>query len=236
MRGISFLALSAVFLVTSVWLVLGGSLTGLALRDQDKLLIMLGAGVGTGAFYVAALQRWFSDQDEVPPHLRRSAGSARLTQIATPLAAIAIFGAILLLREPTIAVARDRAVAALIVLLGAAALIALIALLAELASGRGLEVESHWGGLGGSLGGWSISAPVVALLIVLACLGGMVALVAPMADEKGEKSEAVATPAPGPSPAPSPDPSPSPSASPSPAASPSASPAPAATTAGPSSQ
>jgi uncharacterized membrane protein len=98
---------------------------------------------------------------------------AALTHALAPLAAIALIGTAVLLSRAAPTGARAGSI---IFLLGAAGLIALLALIAELASGKGVDVESHWGGLGGALGGWSISSPVVMVLLLLASLGGMVAI------------------------------------------------------------
>jgi hypothetical protein len=57
--------------------------------------------------------------------------------------------------------------AALILLLGAGALFTIIAAAERLIAGSEVEVSSHWGGLGGSLGGWRISQTAILLLLAL---------------------------------------------------------------------
>lgn len=44
-----------------------------------------------------------------------------------------------------------------------------------LASGEAFEIRSHWGGLGGGIGGWSVSRPVV-LVTLAVLLGGLAIL------------------------------------------------------------
>ncbi|MCG8460073.1 MAG: hypothetical protein MI919_27640, partial [Holophagales bacterium] len=59
----------------------------------------------------------------------------------------------------------------------AAVLGALVLMLAEIVADRGEEgftVESHWGGLGGGVGGWRISEPLVAVLAGLLLSGLLV--------------------------------------------------------------
>ena len=46
----------------------------------------------------------------------------------------------------------------------------LVAMFVAVRRGEGFEIESHWGGLGGGLGGWRVSAPLVYLFGVVAVL------------------------------------------------------------------
>jgi hypothetical protein len=84
--------------------------------------------------------------------------------------------------------------------------------------GEGVSIESHWGGLGGGLGGFHVSPPVIYLLgiVLLLMISSAVAWRAYAPPDKGEvqkpqqqKSDAAQEAA-------SPSPSPSPSATPQP--------------------
>jgi hypothetical protein len=77
----------------------------------------------------------------------------------------------------------------------------------SLGRGEGVSIESHWGGLGGGIGGFRFSTPfiyllgIVFLLVVLSAMAWQV-YVAPQ--------QAQVSPSPSPSPSPKPSPSPSP--------------------------
>ena len=144
-------------------------LTGLPPRFEELLLC-------AGSFLLGAM--WLTLARPQAASIDRLANAARLYVSLAPIAGLALLGAIFILRDPG-STPHEKQVGALVLLLGGAALMALVTLLFELASGKDVGIESHWGGLGGSLGGWSLSSPIVALLIVLSCLGGIVALVAP---------------------------------------------------------
>lgn len=45
--------------------------------------------------------------------------------------------------------------------------------------GDGFAIESHWGGLGGGLGGWRISRPLIFLIAALVCAGLTFAVASP---------------------------------------------------------
>lgn len=66
--------------------------------------------------------------------------------------------------------------AVLLFLCGSAALILVSATIRHLNAGRTIEVTSHSGGLGGSLGGWRISGVAVMALLILFLVGAIVAL------------------------------------------------------------
>jgi hypothetical protein len=61
-----------------------------------------------------------------------------------------------------------------IVILGGVAVIAASAAIARFEKGDRVEMESHWGGLGGGLGGWRISAVTILSLLALAFAGAAV--------------------------------------------------------------
>jgi hypothetical protein len=54
--------------------------------------------------------------------------------------------------------------------------------LRSLEHGDGFAVESHWGGLGGGLGGWRVSRPLMFLIGALACAGLTFAVASPYLD------------------------------------------------------
>jgi hypothetical protein len=94
----------------------------------------------------------------------------------------------------------------------------------SLRSGDGVAIESHWGGLGGGIAGWRVSAPLIYLLGIVFLLGVSATLAwrifPPPKDLAGQTQ--VASPSPSPSPSPTsapPSSSPSPSVRPSPPAS-----------------
>jgi hypothetical protein len=51
-----------------------------------------------------------------------------------------------------------------------------VALIQDLGAGKQLMVETHWGGLGGGLGGWRISRPAIYFVCMLV-FGGLFVLV-----------------------------------------------------------
>ena len=76
-----------------------------------------------------------------------TAGSTLLTRIYIPL--LAPFRSVLL------------------ILAGLVLLIFISALVRSLSRGENVSVESHWGGLGGGIAGWRLSAPLVYLLVIV---------------------------------------------------------------------
>ncbi len=56
--------------------------------------------------------------------------------------------------------------------LGSALFVMVWGLLRSVERGESIEVTTHWGGLGGGLGGWRVSPPVIFLVGTL-CFGGM---------------------------------------------------------------
>jgi hypothetical protein len=72
--------------------------------------------------------------------------------------------------------ALDAGVAALLFVSAAGTLIAAAYALGALRSGEGIGVSSHWGGLGGGLGGWRLTPATPALLLALIFFGASVAI------------------------------------------------------------
>jgi hypothetical protein len=62
------------------------------------------------------------------------------------------------------------------ILAAAGALIALSRVFRLIEDGGPIEIESNWGGLGGGLGGWRLSAAAALVLVTLAFAGGAFAL------------------------------------------------------------
>lgn len=65
--------------------------------------------------------------------------------------------------------------AALLLIFGSAALLVAVAVAATLKEKVGLEITSHWGGLGGGVGGWRVSPAVTGVLLALVFIGAAVA-------------------------------------------------------------
>ena len=110
-------------------------------------------------------------------------------------------------------------------LLGLFAIVLLILLWAfgsAIRNGDGVAIENHWGGLGGGIGGWRLSAPLIYLLGIVFMLGVSVTIAWRLFPAPKEAASS-STPPPSPSPTAAETPSPSPSASPVVRPSPSAS-------------
>jgi hypothetical protein len=75
--------------------------------------------------------------------------------------------------------------AIVVVAFGSAALTAATFAIERLAKGDTIEMQSHWGGLGGVLGGWRLSPTASLLLVALVFAGGAAGVVA--ARDKGER-------------------------------------------------
>ncbi len=73
--------------------------------------------------------------------------------------------------------------AALVLICGTLTLLAASYALEGLARGDEIEVNSHWGGLGGSLGGWRVSPITTLLLLALIFLGATITAGAGEGDE-----------------------------------------------------
>ena len=117
-----------------------------------------------------------SGDDTLPPWLGTAIGAAAMLLI--------------------VAVAGGKAkpvTAATLLLAGTSALLATIRALAALRRGDGVAVDSHWGGLGGALGGWRLSGPTAITLFALLLLGATVALAAIADDVTGNATITNAT-------------------------------------------
>lgn len=91
-------------------------------------------------------------------------------------ASVAIAAAAVLLIGGAIAGTVKPLPAALVLILGSATLLLALAAAERLKAGDGVEFNSHWGGLGGSLGGWKISSTTILLLLALIFLGAVIAV------------------------------------------------------------
>jgi hypothetical protein len=78
-----------------------------------------------------------------------------------------------------------------VIILGGVAVIAAAAAIARFEKGDRVELESHWGGLGGGLGGWRVSAVTILSLLALVFAGA--ALVAANAVKPGTTGTTQAT-------------------------------------------
>jgi len=84
--------------------------------------------------------------------------------------------------------------AMLILLLGSAALVAMAQVIDRLQRGESIELQSHWGGLGGAIGGWRLS-PVTSLLLLALILTGSAIGVGVGGGKKGEQDSKINPPA-----------------------------------------
>ncbi|HEY5724276.1 MAG TPA: hypothetical protein VIT45_18345 [Allosphingosinicella sp.] len=73
--------------------------------------------------------------------------------------------------------------AAMTLLLGGGALFTILAVADRLVAGAEVEVSSHWGGLGGSLGGWRISQTAILIVVALILVSATVALSGGLAEQ-----------------------------------------------------
>lgn len=86
-----------------------------------------------------------------------------------------------------------------VVALGGLAIASFFLCVGAMESGEGFGLESHWGGLGGGVGGWRLTRPTVFLLAALFLAGASVTTVLGTApsdrDKKDEASEGPTIPA-----------------------------------------
>lgn len=71
----------------------------------------------------------------------------------------------------------DSVAAIAAVVLGGLAIASFGLFVFSLEGGEGVGVESHWGGLGGSVGGWRLTTPLVFLLLTVFFAGAMTAAI-----------------------------------------------------------
>lgn len=67
--------------------------------------------------------------------------------------------------------------AVLLVVLGALAVASFGMFIHSLGGGDGVGVESHWGGIGGGVGGWRVTTPLIFLLLTIFFAGLLTASV-----------------------------------------------------------
>ncbi len=106
---------------------------------------------------------------DVRPRLRPQADRAAL------LLGVAIAGIVILLLVTAVMGRINPISAALIIICGTLALFAGMHVVEGLARGETIEVNSHWGGLGGSMGGWRLSPLATMLIVALILLGATLA-------------------------------------------------------------
>lgn len=135
---------------------------------DPRLLPLIGVPLGLGLGVLFG-DLWFRVPPDEHPLRRRERHSS-----AVVLLTLLFSGALLL------AAVLNEAVkplsGALVLLCGTAALLTLIVALRGIADDRPVELRSHWGGLGGSQGGWRISGTAVALLLTLVLISTTVAV------------------------------------------------------------
>lgn len=82
--------------------------------------------------------------------------------------------------------------AAVILILGTIMLPVTFATLDALAEDEGVRFDTHWGGLGGSLGGWRLSRAATLILLLLALGGAVVGASMGLAPEEKKKADEAA--------------------------------------------
>lgn len=164
MRRFAIVAMAANVLL---WIALAlGPPFRLGWMDSPTLLALLGGGL-TLAVGGVLLTGWYRGRtteasSDSPPE---PAPAARTSLALLTAIAVTIAGALLLAGVITQKV--DPLRASLVLLLGGAAFFIVLAAAEKLVAGGEVEVNSHWGGLGGSLGGWRISQTTVLIVVGL---------------------------------------------------------------------
>ena len=155
-------------------------------RSWPAALLPLFCGALTlAAVFPFWLRRMFRDEEtrldtpELPPAL-----SWALVTVS--------WGLVVLLCAAVARNAIDPVRAALVLVCGAATLLALGFALAALWRGTNVALSSHWGGLGGGLGGWQISSSAAALFIALVFLGATLAVGSRNGQETNESNAVTA--------------------------------------------
>jgi hypothetical protein len=127
-----------------------------------------------------------------PPSLTEGAEAEGAGRVPSDLVAIAL-GTVLagIVALLIVAVVQDRIEAlpaALVLICGTLALLAGFYAFDGLARGDAVAIDSHWGGLGGGLGGWRLSPISTLLLLALALLGATIATGIERAPQPGNMS------------------------------------------------
>lgn len=135
------------------------------------LMPLLGVAAGWGAMrlwrgFTAPPPATDAESDRPPP-----LPDSLFAILAVPVAALAV-----LVLVAVDAGAIEVLQAALLLVCGSLALTAGAYALAALREGDAVELSSHWGGLGGGLGGWRLSPVATMLLLTLIFLGTAVAV------------------------------------------------------------
>lgn len=81
---------------------------------------------------------------------------------------------------------------AMLIIVGVATLLVLRQLVERMKAGESVEVQSHWGGLGGGLGGWRMSPAMVLLIVGIVLFGGALGLALKPVATGDETTEAAA--------------------------------------------
>ena len=151
---------------------------------DSRVLPLIGVPLGLGLALLFG-DLWIKADANEDPLRRRERYSWMMVLLAL------LFAAALLLA----AVANEAVnplAGALVLLCGTAGLLALTLALRGLAEDRPVELKSHWGGLGGSQGGWRLSGTAIAILLSLILISTTVAVGLSDGSDKGEGNNTVA--------------------------------------------
>lgn len=152
--------------------------------------VLVGASAATLYFSVRATLRSLREAMGAT----RTPGAPHLLDRFAPLLGGAIIGAALLLIAAVEAEQIDAVRATLVLTLGVLTLLSAGYLLEDLARGNAIRIDSHWGGLGGSLGGWRVSQTLTLFLITLIFLGSMLAVASGGAEGESTSTTSARTP------------------------------------------
>lgn len=168
MRIGSAIAAGGIFAAAGIiaWIIVAsgsGPVFGLSETVVRAALPLIGLPVGAGL--VILVQAGF-----------RAGGleSAEGAKGVEPMLVAAAAGATVLLAIGTVTDRISPLGAALVLMLGTGALMALSRALRDLAETQGVAFESHWGGLAGGMGGWRLSSASVTLLLTIILVGAVV--------------------------------------------------------------
>lgn len=142
--------------------------------------------VGAGTALVATAPFWIAG---LFPHRPDSDDEPRLPRAISFTLVLAAWGMVVLLCTGVARGAVDPVRAALVLACATATLVTAAYALAAMRRGDQIGMNSHWGGLGGGLGGWRISAPTATILLALVFLGATLAVV-PRTGEVSNKQDA----------------------------------------------
>lgn len=139
------------------------------LNSRATLYAAAGILLSAAAMIGSGLLWWNSRNLEPGSSTSTGTGSGKVERRSDlgGITALAIVATAILLIAGVVTGEVNPVRAALMLLLGGGALFTILVVVDRLAAGSEVEVSSHWGGLGGSLGGWRISQTAILLILAL---------------------------------------------------------------------